>query len=655
MLLLLVGLGLLAAGAVGALLAGRSPRWATRLGVGGALTGCAAGILPALRVLLGAPSESLRLAWEVPYGAFFVGIDPLSAFFLVPLFGLSALAAVYGAEYLARRRAASSWVFFDLLVVAMALVVVARNAVLFLVAWEAMALASFFLVTYDDEAEPAREAGSTYLVATHLGTAALLALFVLLGGGTGSLDFDRFTPAAGAGPLLVLALVGFGSKAGFMPFHVWLPEAHPAAPSHVSALMSGVMIKIGIYGLMRTLTFLGPPPAWAGWSLVAIGVTSGILGIAFAVAQRDLKRLLAYSSVENVGIIALAFGLGLIGLEVGSPAIAVLGFTGGLLHLVNHAVFKGLLFLAAGAVRAATDTGDLEALGGLQKRMPRTGLAFLIGAVAICGLPPVSGFVGELPIYLAALHATTSLGGTAAVPGLVAIAALALVGGLAVACFTKVIGVVFLGEPRSARALAARDPGARMRTPMEVLAVACVAIGLGSPALVGVIGSVVVPLTRLPEAVVRREILGLTEILGVVSACGVALVVLIAIVAALRWALLSRRRIADGPTWDCGFAEPSATMQYTASSFAEPLTVLFGPVLGTRRRLSPPEGFFPRAAAFRSETPDVCRERVYGPVFAAIERALSGFRWLQHGRVQLYVLYIAVTLLVLFVWELVET
>jgi formate hydrogenlyase subunit 3/multisubunit Na+/H+ antiporter MnhD subunit len=273
-----------------------------------------------------------------------------------------------------------SWFFFNLLVASMALVVVARNGILFLVAWELMALASFFLVTMQDDEERVRDAGRTYLVASHLGTAFLLVLFIMLAGGTDSLDFDRFAAGSHAGLLFILAAIGFGTKAGFVPLHVWLPEAHPAAPSHVSAVMSGVMIKTGIYGLVRTLTFLGPLPAWAGWLLVGVGVTSGVLGVLFALAQHDLKRLLAYHSVENIGIITLGLGLGLVGLRAGFAPLAVLGFAGALLHVLNHALFKGLLFLGAGAVLHGTKTRDMEELGGLLKRMPWTGPLFLIGA-----------------------------------------------------------------------------------------------------------------------------------------------------------------------------------------------------------------------------------------------------------------------------------
>jgi formate hydrogenlyase subunit 3/multisubunit Na+/H+ antiporter MnhD subunit len=657
-LLLLLGVGLLVGGGSGALLAGRSRRWATLLGVGGAIAGCLAGLIPAGRILLGGPAQSLRMAWDVPYGAFFVQIDALSALFLLPVFGLSALAALYGAEYMGTdghgRSPATSWFFFNLLVASMAIVVVARNAVLFLVAWEVMALASFFLVTHEDD-DDARRAGWTYLVATHLGTAWLLVLFILLGRGAGSLDFDRFGPAAGAGLLFALAVVGFGTKAGFMPFHVWLPEAHPAAPSHVSAVMSGAMIKTGVYGFVRTLTFLGPLPAWAGWLLVAVGATSGVLGVLLAVAQPDLKRLLAYSSVENVGIIALGLGLGLVGLHVGSPVLAVLGFAGALVHVINHAVFKGLLFFGAGAVLRATGTREIDALGGLLGRMPRTGLAFLVGAVAICGLPPLNGFVGEFLIYAGALGAATSLESAGAVPALGVVAALAMIGGLAAACFTKVFGVIFLGEPRSDRATRAREPGPFMRAPMEVLAAACVAIGLLSPALIGVLAPVLGQVTGLSMDRVRGELADASRVLWSLNACAVGFVALAALAAGFRRWLLRGRSVTAAPTWNCGYARPSPRMQYTASSFAQPLTDLFGPVIGTRQRLSPPDGFFPVAASFATETPDSFRERLYRPVFMGIERGLSAFRWLQHGRVQLYVLYVAFTLLVLLLWKLGET
>jgi hydrogenase-4 component B len=629
-----------------ALVAWRSERAATLLGAGGAVLGCLAGLVAATQSLVRG-GESLRVAWDVPYGSFYLTLDPLSGLFLLPLFGLSALGAMYGAEYMqgyqGKKPLGPPWFFYNLLVVGMAIVLTARNAVLFLVAWEVMTLASFFLVTLDNEREEVREAGWTYLVATHLGTAFLLALFVLLGGGNDSLDFDCFIRPAHAGALFLLAIVGFGTKAGFMPLHVWLPEAHPAAPSHVSALMSGVMIKTGIYGLIRIITILGHPAPWWGWTLVAIGITSGVLGVLFALAQHDLKRLLAYHSVENIGIISLGLGIGVLGQSYGLPQLGALGYAGALLHVVNHGIFKGLLFLGAGGVFHATGTRDIERLGGLLKKMPMTGLTFLVGAAAICGLPPLNGFVSEFLVFLGSYRAVISLGAGGAAPAVAAILGLALIGGLAVACFTKAFGIVFLGEPRSPAVARAHEPGFAMRIPMIVLAAACLAVGLLSPWIVGLMGPLIgfaFPMESL--APLQSFVIGATAMLT-----GIGLLTM------LRRRLLRGRQIASSVTWDCGYAAPSPRMQYTAASFARPLTDLFGVILQTRRHFAPPAGLFPSGGSLETETPDAARETLFRPAFTSVAWALSKLRWLQTGNAHLYVLYIALTLVVLLGWKLV--
>jgi hydrogenase-4 component B len=656
MSLLLVALALLLGSGGAALCTGRSGRWSTALGAGGAVVACVAGLIPALRVLFGAPTSALRVAWEVPGGAFFVEIDPLSAFFLVLIFGLSALAAVYGSEYMrphgVERSLGPSWFFFNALVASMALVVTARNGLLFLVAWEGMALASFFLVTFEDEHESVRAAGRTYLVATHLGTAFLLVLFLLLGRSAGSLDFDHFSVLpAQAGPLFLLAVVGFGAKAGFLPLHVWLPEAHPAAPSHVSALMSGVMIKTGIYGLLRISMLLGPPAPWWGWLLLSIGLLSGIFGVLFALAQRDIKRVLAYSSVENVGLIGAGLGLGLLGLSNHAPFLAVLGFAGALLHVLNHALFKGLLFFGAGVVAHETGTRDLEKLGGLLKRMPVTAAAMLVGVVAICGLPPLNGFAGEFLLYLAALRGITSVSGLG-LAGALSVAALALIGGLAAACFARVFGVAFLGEPRSAATAHAHEPGLAMQLPGLLLAGGCVLIGALAPLVVASLAPVIEPLTGLSHEVVRAQLTLASRPLWMTVLAAALLLGLVAVLAALRRRLLAGRPAAAGVTWDCGYAQPTPRMQYTASSFAQPLTDLFALYLRPRRQLEPAAGLFPRQASLHTQTGDLCGERVYEPIFGGIGRTLAALRWLQHGQVNLYVFYIAATLLALLMWQI---
>jgi formate hydrogenlyase subunit 3/multisubunit Na+/H+ antiporter MnhD subunit len=317
MILLLTSLAILLASGLAALAASKSVRACSIVGAGGTILGCLVGLVPALQVLRGAAPASMRVPWEIPYGEFYIEIDPLSAFFLIPIFGLSAIGALYGADYLwaykEKKVLGLPWLFYPMLVATMALVVVAKNGMLFLFAWEGMALSSFFLVMFENEVESVRQAGWTYLVATHLGTAFLLPLFLSLAQKTGSMNFDAFASGSSSGLLFLLAVVGFGTKAGLMPMHIWLPEAHPAAPSHVSAVLSGAMIKTGLYGLVRFIDILGTPAPWWGWVLIGLGTVSGVVGVLFAIAQKDIKRMLAYSSVENIGIITLGLGVGVLG------------------------------------------------------------------------------------------------------------------------------------------------------------------------------------------------------------------------------------------------------------------------------------------------------------------------------------------------------
>ncbi len=356
----------------------------------------------------------------------------------------------------------------------MAFVVMAADALLFLVAWEAMALSCYFLLVADHDSEEVRSAGTLYIIATHTCTLFLIAMFALLYQTTGSFVFPSTGSMQAATPVATvvfsLALIGFGAKAGLMPLHVWLPSAHANAPSHSSAIMSGVILKMGVYGIIRTVTFFDTPPLWWGLLLLVMGVISAVAGVAFALGQHDLKRLLAYHSIENIGIIFMGIGTGMAGLALGKPLIALLGFAGGLLHLLNHAIFKALLFLGAGAVIHASGTRDIDRTGGLIRVMPKTALFFLVGSMAICGLPPLNGFASELLVYLGMFRQV--IGGSAlsaALPAL-AIPALALVGGLAVACFVKVFGVVFLGAPRRPLPGHPEEPGPAMLAPMAPFA-----------------------------------------------------------------------------------------------------------------------------------------------------------------------------------------
>ena len=638
-------------------------RLKTWIGASGAVLGCAVGIAASVPALLGGASPSLRLPWDLPLASFSVAIDSLSSFFLLPVFGISALAAIYGAGYDRPspehpRPSGFSWLWFNLLVASMAMVLVSRNGILFLMAWELMTIASYFLVTTHDERPQVRRAGRIYLIAAHAGTACLLVLFLLLGAHE-SLDFDRFSAAgpgaaAGAGTIFILAIVGFGVKAGFIPLHVWLPEAHPAAPSPVSAVMSGVMIKLGIYGLVRTISFLGEPPLWWGWVLLVIGLVSGVLGVLYALAQHELKRLLAFSSVENVGLIAMGLGLGLIGMARHSPLLLALGLGAALLHVMNHAIFKALLFLGAGSVIRSSGTGEIEHLGALLKRMPMTGATFLVGAVAVSGLPPLNGFVSEFLLLLGAFAAVGTDKLPVGIAGVAVIAGVALTGGLAVACFARVFGIVFLGAPRTEAAGSASEANALMRAPMLVLAAACVVIGLASPWLLPILARVLPVVATLPPDVPGPDLVSVRPALLGTSILGGVFLALLFLIHGWRSLLLRRRSVRDAVTWDCGYARPTPRMQYTASSFAQPILGLFAPMLGTKVSSVKPLGIFPPRASLETATPDSFRERVFRPIFVEIDRFLASVRRIQEGRVQVYVLYIALTLLALLAYQFVR-
>ena len=647
---------IVAAGLLSALL-GRWPRWAVRLGAGGAVAGCLLGLVPALRAFAGARPESIEIPWSLPGGSLVFGLDPLSALFLAAVLTLGGLSATYGAGYFlptaTRPSTGPGWFWFNLLIASMGAVVCAQNTILFLVAWELMTISSFFLVTWEDGDASTRRAGWTYLVAAHIGTAFLIVFFTGLARST-----DGFTLIPGihgapahAGWLFVMALIGFGTKAGFVPLHVWLPEAHPAAPSHVSAVMSGVMIKMGLYGLVRALTLLGPWQEWWGWVLLAIGLRSGLLGVLNALAQHDLKRLLAYHSVENVGIIAMGFGLGIIAEVHGNHGAAMLAFAGGLLHVLNHATFKGLLFLGAGAVVHGAGTRHLEGLGGLLKKMPWTGATFIIGAVAISGLPPFNGFVSEFLIFLASIRIFPGAGPVPVVAGVLTMAGLGMIGALATACFAKVIGVVFLGSPRSSGAAGAHEVSAVMLAPMAVLALLCGAGCLAAPWMGRLLGA---PLAALFLGA-GNSIAGLTPAHGALLALAALSAGLFALVGALilvRRRLLAHRPVTAGMTWDCGYAEPSSRMQYTASSFAHPLVSYFNLVLGVRESKAKLSGYFPRPEAFGTEARDLFVERLFTPLMSRITGLLEQVRGIQEGHVQLYIAYIAATLVFLLFLEM---
>jgi hydrogenase-4 component B len=656
---LALGLGLVLAGGLSALIFSRAPALGTVLAVTGIAGGCLVGLAPAVDALTAGTVTSLRIGWDALHGPFLVEIDALSAFFLLPTLGLSALAAVYGGAYLYdfrdRKPLGVAWFAFSLFVAGMVLVLVARTAVLFLLAWELMSLAAFFLVTFEHERPEVRRAGWVYLVATHLGVAFLIALFAVLYLHSGGVEFGTFLGApvprpSLAGLLFVLALVGFGTKAGVVPLHVWLPEAHAAAPSHVSALMSGVMIMMGVYGLLRTLTFLGPPPWWWGATLAAAGVVTALVAISLAACQRDVKRVLAYSSVENVGLIILALGVGLWGVATGSASVAALGVTAGLLHVWNHAAMKGLMFFAAGSVAHGAGTRDLEQLGGLMRRMPWTGTVMLVGAVAIAALPPLNGFTGKWLTYLGLAECGLAASPDRGLTALLLIGLLALVGGLSAVTFVRLCGITLLGAPRSQPARRAHEPPWWMRGPMLALALSCVAAAVVPDRVAASFGGArdaVLGRTTGDATFTGRKPDAALATLGAFNGWTFAALAAVAVPLAL-WV---RRGATAGPTWGCGYAAPTPRMQYTGRSFAEMLAERVLPrVLRPRIARKVPDGLFPSAGEYTSECPDPVSNWVYEPFFARWSRRFARLRILQQGKVHVYLLYILLTVVLALAW-----
>jgi hydrogenase-4 component B len=601
----------------------------------------------------------MEAAWLLPWGSFSVRIDSLSAVFLIPVFLIPALGAMYGQGYWRQSDHPASGrklrLFFGVLAASMAMVVIARDSILFLIVWEVMAVSAYFLVTADDEDAAACKAGWVYLVSAHVGTVCLFAMFALLRRATGSFAIAPIAlgaiPAPEATAVFVLALLGFGLKAGLMPLHVWLPGAHANAPSHVSAVMSGVMLKMGIYGIVRTVSLLPLPPAWWGGLLLTLGAGSGVLGIAFAIGQRDLKRALAYSSIENIGIIAIGLGLALVGRTLGRLDWIALGLGGSLLHMWNHGLFKSLLFLNAGSVIHAVHTREIDRLGGLAGKMPRTALLFMLGAGAICALPPLNGFVSELLIYLG-LFRTTGIGSVDAGKSwpfaALAVPALALIGALAVACFVNLLGSIFLGRPRSDSGDHAHDPPPVMTLPMVLLVLGCTVIGL----LPGVFASSLdkAILAWIPAGTPKPEALAVLVPFAWISRASIGLVILAALAAAAFRLFLSRRPQGAAGTWDCGYARPSPRMEYTGSSFGQVLVGLFGWALWPRSHRPQVSGPFPHPASFKTHVPDTVLDRLLLPVFHLAGRRLPWFHVFQQGRIQIYLVYFIVILTVLFLW-----
>jgi hydrogenase-4 component B len=625
---------------VAALLAShRAPRLWLAATVGGTLASASAAVM----VLVGGVPWDVVAPLAVAGSPIHLRMDALSAFFLLLLAVISGAGGLYSAEYWSDRdhpgSASTGRFWWSVTTVAMQGVLLAANGLHFLFAWEAFAVSGYFLITCDRQRNDVRAAGRLYFVASHAGTLCLVAFFSGLAAGTGSWALGPMRDLPGLAPLFWLALLGFGIKAGLFPLHVWLPSAHANAPSHVSAILSGMALKMGIFGLIRFSGWLPVQPA-VGWTVAGLGVVSAVLGVAFALAQHDLKRLLAYHSVENIGIILIGLGFAMIASDHGHAEWGRLALAGALLHVWNHGLFKSLLFLSGGSVVHATGTRVMSRLGGLWRLMPWTAGLFILGAAAIAGLPPLNGFVSEWLVFLGLFDAM-SVSSSAAWAAVCAAVLLGVTGALALACFVKVCGIVFLGTPRSTAAAHAHECGWRMRVPMLVLGAACVSIGLvpawfwGAVARASAAWNPAWPAAPPPAP------------LATLGALHVALVFCAILSVLMIRSVVRRRGVTRAPTWDCGYAYPTARMQYTAGSFAGLITGWFAWILRPERHIHPPSGLFPAQASLEVHTPETVLVRVVEPVGSIVMRVSGAVRRLQHGRVQAYMLYLLVGLVTL--------
>jgi formate hydrogenlyase subunit 3/multisubunit Na+/H+ antiporter MnhD subunit len=653
--LLLSALLILFGGSLTALLARRSAM-ATLVGTLSVLVAAPMAGYVALKVLLSGQPLSFSAPWAVPGGEFALLLDPLAAFFVLPISILSLFCALYAGPYMAHagrsRSLAPHWFYFNIMSAAMLLVVIAANTLLFLAAWEIMTISSFFLVAWDHHREDVRKAAWLYLLVAHIGMTLLLLMFILAGSYCGGFNFNNFDalaqlPVGSASLIYLLALFGFGVKAGLFPVHIWLPDAHPAAPSHVSALMSGVLIKTGIYGILRILSLLPPAPAWWGWLMALLGAGGALYGISLAAQQRDIKRCLAYSTVENIGIILLGLGFGMVAAAQGHPSIALLAFAGGLLHLWNHALFKGVMFLGAGALVHATGTRDMNRMGGLLRRMPLVGLLWIGGSLAISALPPLNGLISEWLIYLSLAQAGTSLDGFAALVPLLLFGLLGMVGALALVTFSRLIGICLLGEPRDPAAASPHKVAPAMLISMGSLLAGCLIIGIFPQGVLRLMSTALSQVARLPVgAEPGRAVapLGLGALL---------LVALLIILGGLFVWLRQFRLQMQASTWGCGYPLPTARMAYTGESYAEFVSHhLLPKIMRPKVSGGKVSGFFPLASKLAQSSTDLVLMRFLQPLFVALADRCQRLRWLQQGQLPVYLVYIFVTSAVLMVWSL---
>ncbi len=584
-------------------------------------------------------------------------IDRLSSFFILVTNFTVLTGMLYSRGYLKAYENTKNPAQFALhyfsyvwLHLSMLAVLTLRDGLAFMIAWELMAVSSFMLILFEAEKRSTLKTAVNYLVQMHIGFVLLLFALLITEAGTGQMSFDAlpayFASHSNTG-LFLLFFAGFAVKAGFIPFHTWLPEAHPAAPSHVSGVMSGVMIKMGIYGIFRVLISVQSDWYTIGLVLLAISALTGLLGILFSIVQKDIKKILAYSTIENIGIIGLGMGLGAIGLALHNTALTFLGFTGSLLHVLNHSLFKSLLFYGAGSVYRSTHTRNIEELGGLIHRMPRTAGLFLFGSVAICALPPLNGFVSEFLLYIGFFKGLSAGSEYLSILFLLTIITMTLIGGLAIFSFSRAFGISFLGTPRKEIHLQPETITRDMIFPQILIAFFILGIGLMPMAAIAPIANLVENQFHPGSA---ASLLSLTTAMNKISLFGLILISLVSCILYLRTRVLRQRTPAYGPTWGCGYTEGTPRQQYTGASFAGNISELAQPVLQNIEELRPiaADDIFPHKRSLHLRTIDI---------FSVALGKLTDLSWLvlktlarlQTGNIRHYILYAFIFILVIFV------
>lgn len=579
--------------------------------------------------------------------------DRLSLWFLIIVTFIFLVGAWYGRGYLQHYDQRQSqnrlhWLSFVITYIGMVILMCTSNLIIFLLGWEMMAIGSFFAVIFENEKPLVLKSGINYFIQSHIAVLLITAAFCRVYAITDRLDFEAvqtYLSQASNTEVYIFMLVlvaGFGFKAGLIPFHSWLPHAHPAAPSHVSGVMSGVIVKAGIYGIVRFASLMSGGQTRLGVTILVLGVMSGLYGIVNAAVHSDFKRMLAYCTIENIGIISMGIGVGLIGIGTQSAVLAVLGFTGALLHTLNHALFKALLFFGAGNVYVATHTRNMEELGGLIKMMPHTALIFLIGSIAIGGLPPLSGFVSEFVIYGSFLNGFQVDG--LAIPVLMVLsgAILAVIGGISMLTFTKSFGVVFLGTQRMQHHSLVHEVNKQMLYPAYALLVPIIVISL-FPTLFFDIAAGISEITFDVNigAAAAGNIAGFSEIVGQVAQGFLLFVAIIGVVVAIRFKIVKSHSVSVTNTWGCGYAQPIKGIQYTSKSFARTLADLFRSILPTSSRYNAltTEEIFPKDRGQMSSDSDFFEKRIIAPLTNGLISILHKLQFVQNGNLQSYIVY----------------